>query len=103
MRNGIARVLMIALLWSIASGRVQAHDEWVNHQEVDPVTKSLCCDGSDTKIADDIVKSAVGGVSFTDRPGEIIPFARIQPSPDGHWWRSVWGGEVRCVFGPMDF
>jgi hypothetical protein len=65
--------------------------------------EELCCDGSGTKIADDIVNSASGGALFTDRPGEVIPFSRIQPSPDGHWWRSVWGGEIRCVFGPMAY
>jgi hypothetical protein len=52
---------LLAVLWSIAEGRCQAHDEWVDHQEVDPVTKSLCRDGSDTKIAD---ASAVYYYSF---------------------------------------
>jgi len=96
-----ARILMLAVL--LGGARVEAHDEWLSGQRVDPKTKELCCSGADTKVVDDLVQSAAGGVSFTDRPGEVIPFIRIQPSPDGHWWRSTWGGQTRCVFGPMSY
>ena len=102
MRTEHAPFSGIILLLALAMP-ASAHDTWSDGGQVDPQTKELCCSGADTKIADDLVHSAMDGVTFSDRPGELVRFSRIQVSPDGHWWRSVWGGQIRCVFGPYAY
>jgi hypothetical protein len=86
------------------------HDQWLNGYEVDPVLKLMCCGPNDTKLVDGLVRLSAGGMSiyFDDRPDEIIPFSRVQPSPDGHWWRSIDDGDeekatIRSVFGPYAY
>lgn len=101
--NMLFRILLTLVLFCAATSRSYGHDTWMNGQQVDPKTKELCCSEADTKIADDLVKEVAGGVEFTDRPGEVIPIERLQPSPDGHWWRSVWGDKIRCVFAPYAY
>ena len=81
-----------------------AHDQWLTGEEVDPVLKVHCCGQNDTKLVDSLVRFAAdgSGVYFIDQP-DIIPFSRVQPSPDGHWWRSMADSVptfTRCVFGP---
>ena len=86
-----------------------AHDHWLNGQEVDPILKLRCCGPDDTKVVDGLVRFSPGGDSiyFADMPGLRIPFSRVQPSPDGHWWRSMSAddetGAIRCVFGPYGY
>jgi hypothetical protein len=106
--------LLIALaafaLLTGPSSRVSAHNSWINGYEVDPITKGICCGIDDTKPADHLVRAnADGSIWFIDIPGLLIPPERIQPSPDGHWWRSVSSGgiegviTVHCVFGPYTY
>jgi hypothetical protein len=97
-------------LFAALSSRVSAHNSWFNGFEVDPITKGICCGIDDTKHADDVVRAnADGSIWFIDIPGLLIPPKRIQPSPDGHWWRSVSSGgiegviTVHCVFGPYTY
>jgi hypothetical protein len=97
-------IMGLALLVAPAAG----HDQWLNGYEVDPVLKLICCGPDDTKLVDSLVRLAAngGGIYFTDQPDIIIPFSRVQPSPDGHWWRSMANYEpalVRCVFGPYAY
>jgi len=103
MRDWKYRLAVVWVLICAAAGPAWPHDRWLSGQAVDPKTRELCCSEADTKIADDLVQSAPGGVTFSDRPTEVITWDRIQPSPDGHWWRSVWGDKVRCVFGPYSY
>jgi hypothetical protein len=86
------------------------HDWWLNGEEVDPVLKLMCCGPNDTKLVDGLVRLSADGKSiyFNDRPSEIILLSRVQPSPDGHWWRSIDNGDeekaiIRCVFGPYAY
>ena len=103
-----AREVICALVLLLADGAF-AHDTWLNGLEVDPITKGMCCGAEDTKLVDHLVRSnANGGISFVDHPGILIPPGRIQPSPDGHWWRSMTfdyeaGITIRCVFGPYNY
>jgi hypothetical protein len=97
----LALGLMLALLATPSA----AHDQWLNGEQVDPVLKLHCCGPKDTNIVDTLVRFSPGGegVYFVDMPGFIIPFSRVQPSPDGHWWRSINNDGmalIRCVFGP---
>jgi hypothetical protein len=98
-------IIGLALLASPAA----AHDQWLDGEQVDPVLKLLCCGPDDTRIVDNLVRfSADGdGIYFVDMPGFRIPFSRVQPSPDGHWWRSFDASEetwtIRCVFGPYGY
>jgi hypothetical protein len=101
-----ARMVICALPLLLADAS-SAHDTWLNGDEVDPITKGMCCGIDDTKVVDDLVRvSANGSIWFIDLPGMLIPPERIQPSRDGHWWRSMTFGEgsvtVHCVFGPYN-
>jgi hypothetical protein len=86
-----------------------AHDHWFDGSRVDPVLKLQCCGDDDTKMVDELVRLSVDGhgVYFIDQPGALISFSRVQPSPDGHWWRSIADDDetltIRCVFGPYSF
>src|SRR6516164_8833844 len=86
------------------------HDQWLNGEQVDPVLKLMCCGPNDTKLVDSLVRLSADGESiyFDDRPNEIILLSRVQPSADGHWWRSIDDGDeekatIRCVFGPYAY
>src|ERR1700693_3840137 len=84
-----ARWAICALTLLLANG-ASAHDIWLNGEEVDPITKGMCCGIDDTKIVDDLVRAnANGSIWFIDQPAILIPPERIQPSRDGHWWRST--------------
>jgi hypothetical protein len=103
-------VLAAFPLLTAQSSRVSAHDSWFNGLEVNPITKGICCGIDDTKLADHLVRAnADGSIWFIDAPGLLILRERIQPSPDGHWWRSVTSGgvegviTVHCVFGPYTY
>jgi hypothetical protein len=102
-RNAICAV---ALLFA---NHASAHESWLNGSEVDPITKGICCGIDDTKLADHLVRAnANGSIWFIDIPGVLILPERIQPSPDGHWWRSVTFGveggiTIHCVFGPYTY
>ncbi len=91
-------VALIFLLWSADA---QAHDFWSNGRKVDPITKQLCCSGSDTTQLSikmiEIEKDK--GIKLLDT-GELIPFDRVQPSPDDNIWVSRWGGSTKCFFYP---
>jgi hypothetical protein len=112
LRPSSEKVLRLALCICLSVLVVPAsgHDWWLNGKEVDPVLKLMCCGPNDTKLVDSLVRLSADGKSiyFNDRPTEIILFSRIQPSPDGHWWRSIDDGDeekaiVRCVFGPYAY
>ncbi|SDR10080.1 hypothetical protein SAMN05519103_00743 [Rhizobiales bacterium GAS113] len=95
----------IVLLFMLYAGAqpVRAHDYWSDGKRVDPITKNLCCSGSDTKELDPaVVKPVAGGFLLTDTH-EFIPADRVQPSPDSAIWASRWGGETRCFFYPFSF
>ena len=80
-----------------------AHDFWSNGHRVDPITKNLCCSGSDTKELDPSMVGAVTGGFYLRDTGEFIPFDRVQPSPDNAIWVSRWGGQSKCFFYPSSF
>lgn len=77
------------------------HDTWLNGKEVDPRTKRMCCGNNDTKLLDDSQVHAVKGGFLIDDTGEIVPYDREQPSPDGRYYISRWGGSTACFFGPL--
>lgn len=78
-----------------------AHDWWGNGQEVDPKTKGLCCGKSDCKQIDiGQVHQGANGVHL-DTTGEDLPYSRVQPSPDGHYWQCSRPGHTYCYFQPM--
>jgi hypothetical protein len=103
-----ARNALRALALLLPNGAF-AHDSWLNGFEVDPITKGVCCGVDDTKLVDDLVRAnANGSIWFIDQPDMLIPQERIQPSPDGHWWRSMTTYEagfttIRCVYGPYTY
>jgi len=96
---------MKTLLWALALTLVawdgaSSHDFWINGKNVDPITKKLCCGESDCKLVPtDAVHVTSEGYKFDDVP-YVVPMARAQVSPDGKYWRCIWGGEVQCFFAP---
>lgn len=78
-----------------------AHDFWGNGQEVDPVTKQLCCGKGDAHVLDERTAIARGNGYYLKDTGETIPYGRVQPSPDGLIWAFRWGGETKCFFAPV--
>jgi hypothetical protein len=98
----IMRIIAIAALMAFAVP-AGAHDYWADGRRVDPMTKNLCCSGSDTTELDpSLVKAEKGGYLLTDT-NEFIPFSRVQPSPDNAIWVSRWGGTSKCFFYPSSF
>lgn len=97
----VAGLLIGAALFG---GRARAHDAWWNGREVDPITKKACCGDNDAKHLDrneiTIVKD---GYRLADT-GEVVPFAKAQPSPDGEFWVFRWGSpvETQCFFAPVN-
>jgi hypothetical protein len=67
---------------------------------------ALCIIGlslGSTKLVDNLVRlSADGkGIYFNDRPSEIIFLSRVQPSADGHRWRSIDDGDEEKLARPQ--
>jgi hypothetical protein len=95
----IMRIIAVAVLTVFALPSA-AHDYWSDGHRVDPMTKTLCCSGADTKELDpSLVKAEQGGFRLIDT-NEFIPFERVQPSPDNAIWVSRWGGTSKCFFYP---
>jgi len=103
---------------------VYAHDYWGNGQEVDKITKRLCCGQNDCHRIDP------ARVSYTSRGIELnlqgawpvqrnrdtgatydslgppittqfLPADHEQPSPDGDYWVCYYQSQVQCFFGPV--
>lgn len=91
----------LVFLLCLIGSPVAAHDYWQNGDKVDPKTKAMCCNGSDTKQFDlSLLKPVEGGFLLLDTK-EFIPYERVQPSPDENVWVSRWGGQTKCFFYPM--
>jgi hypothetical protein len=101
MLNLLLRVAVVSVL--VFAGPAAAHDYWENHEPVDPVTKFKCCGENDCRsLAEGIVTRVDGGYPMRDTL-EVITDEHVQPSPDGHFWRCVWGGQTRCFFAPFTY
>jgi hypothetical protein len=60
---------MICALALLLANAASAHDTWLNGDEVDPITKGMCCGIDDTKVVDDLVRAnANGSIWFIDLP-----------------------------------
>ncbi len=96
-------IFAIALGGAYFAARAQAHEKWWNGTEVDPATKRMCCGDNDIKhLTREEVRITREGYLLHDT-GETIPFARVQPSPDGEFWVFRWGSPVvaQCFFAPV--
>ncbi len=105
MMTQLRMVLIAAPIYAglICAGPAGAHDFWDNREPVDPVTKFKCCGENDCRsLAEGLVTRVDGGYQMRDTE-EIITDDRVQPSPDGHFWRCVWGGQTRCFFAPFTY
>lgn len=84
-----------------------AHDRWLTGEAVPEWVKAACCGVADIHhMRPDQVHIVQGGYRF-DGFGELIPEAKMQPSPDGEFYifyRDLDGGRqssAYCVFGPL--
>lgn len=82
----------------IASAPASAHSWYTGIKNADG---QLCCSGSDCAPlpAGDVTE--VEGGYYTHTYDQVVPFSRVQPSPDGDFHACFWGGRIRCFFGPV--
>lgn len=78
-----------------------AHNFWLNSAQVDPQTKLLCCGQNDCHLIPVTNAHPTSAGYSLDDTGEVIPWPRVQPSPDGGIWACRWGGETKCFFAPV--
>jgi len=100
MRYAIGFAIGFALACWMFSKPAHAHDEWLNHRQVDPLTKRLCCSQADCHPVDASLVHATNGGYRLDDTGEIIEYDRAQPSPDGFYWACRWNHMTQCLFAP---
>lgn len=80
------------------------HREWLDGTTVDKKTQSLCC-GADKdcfRLDPSHVHLLADGLYHFDDTPFTIDEKRAMPSPDGAYWRCIWGGEIRCLFVPFE-
>lgn len=95
----VAGMLAVLALCLYAAG-AHAHEAWIDGTQVDPQTKRYCCGNNDAfHLEPSQVRVTRDGYKLDT--GETIPFERTQPSPDGEFWKFVWGGQVQCFFAPV--
>ena len=76
------------------------HDFWISNNGIRNAAGEWCCGAGDCFAIDakDIQASPVG---YKLPDGEIVPFAEVQPSMDGTYWRCKRpDGSRRCFFAP---
>jgi hypothetical protein len=78
------------------------HDLWSNGREVPPWIKTACCGPSEAhRLAAEQVHALPDGY-HVDGLATVIPYSRVQPSPDGEFW-GFWNADalnpiVFCFF-----
>jgi hypothetical protein len=91
--------LVAAAVVSIATP-VLSHDFWISNNGIRNAAGEWCCGAGDCFAIDvkDIQASPVGYKLIN---GEIVPYAEVQPSMDGTYWRCMRpDGSRRCFFAP---
>jgi hypothetical protein len=92
--------VIFALIVMAFVPRASAHDFWIDGRHVDPATKKLCCGENDCRMVPlETAHVTHDGYRLEDTD-EVIPWSRVQPSPDGAMWRCRWGGQTQCFFAP---
>jgi hypothetical protein len=98
---GFARAMgLAAALAFVGITEAAAHDFWIDGKKVDPITKKLCCGDNDCQIISLEIAHVTQVGYLREDTGEMIPWHRVQPSPDGAMWRCRWGGQTQCFFAP---
>lgn len=94
----VAATTFVLLMLGVA----HAHSFWANGQEVDPITKRVCCGRADAKMLPKSEVHAVAGGYKLDDTGEIVPYDHAQPSVDGQYWVFRWNHQTQCFFAPFN-
>lgn len=79
----------------------QQHDLWINSNDYkSPIDGSHCCGKEDCKIVPELnVRITPNGYALSN--GELVPYAEVQISEDGDYWRCKrHDGSRRCFFAP---
>jgi hypothetical protein len=94
--------LLVLLAVISAASPASAHDWWGNGDEVDQVTKNLCCGADDCKEvpAENVIEPGADHRWRFKDTHFAIDASRAMPSPDGRYWRCIWNGEIKCFFTP---
>ena len=62
------------------------HDEWADGRPIPPEIRKGCCGKGDAHwLRADQVHAVKGGYLFEGWP-DVIPYDRVEPSPDGEIW-----------------
>lgn len=101
----IRRLIAVVLFSSIAPA--SSHQQWANGDPVPAWVREACCGVSDAHhMRADQVHVVQGGYRI-DGYRQIVPEAKMEPSPDGEYWifyRDLPSGDqssVYCLFGPL--
>ena len=95
--------ILLALALSFLPSMALSHDEfdWIRSGKfLSPVDGSHCCGEQDCRFVPEEGVSEIKG-GYMLRTGEFVPYAEVNPSRDGRFWRCHFpDGRRRCFFGP---
>jgi len=85
---------------AICATPAPAHDFWISNNGIRNAAGEWCCGAGDC-FAIDAKEIQASPVGYKLPNGEIVPFAEVQPSMDGTYWRCKRpDGSRRCFFAP---
>lgn len=103
----VGRNAVIIFALALPASGAASHDRWANGDPVPAYVKDSCCGPVDAHhLRADQVHVVQGGYKV-DGYEDIIPEAKMQPSPDGEYWgfwRELSDGHqspLYCFFGPL--
>jgi hypothetical protein len=102
MTSSKTALLSAAVTFAFFSTPALPHDFWINHGNYkSPADGVHCCGDNDCKmLSPEEVKVSPRGYVLMN--GELVPFAEVQPSEDGEYWRCKrYDGSRRCFFAPQ--
>jgi hypothetical protein len=94
----IASALATAALASTALAHGDA--DWINQGGWRNAVGELCYGERDCAVVPGVRAVSVPAPGYRLPDGEFVPQSEALPSPDGQFWRCVWGGERKCFFAP---
>jgi hypothetical protein len=100
--GGVTRLTLAPVLLGTTLSLASAHGpaEWIQRGGHRNAAGELCCGERDcAEIAGEDV-NITGAGYFVRSISETVPFSEALPSPDGHYWRCLWGGARKCFFAP---
>ena len=94
------RACWFLLILSCTAALAHGPAEWIQRGGYKNGLGELCCGERDcAELPDGEVVATAAGYRLKSS-GQVIPYYQAQPSPDGRYWKCVWGGQIKCFFAP---